>query len=188
MIWTVVQARLGSSRLPRKILYPLGERQLIDHVVDRAAQLGPPVCLAIPEGDQELARVCIGRGWVYFEGPEDDVLTRYVECARQLRASHVVRVTADCPFLDVEAGRWTIQSHLESGADFTQYVAEGRGIEVFTRAALEDSGGRATTGFFREHIDEWVLSNPWRYTINTVKFSVDTEEDLDLARRRARSD
>jgi spore coat polysaccharide biosynthesis protein SpsF (cytidylyltransferase family) len=148
-VWTVIQARLGSTRLPRKVLLPFGDGLLIDAVYERAAQLGPPVALAIPRDDAELARKCIGRGWVYTEGSECDVLSRYVEAARQLRADHVVRVTADCPFLDVEAGRWTIQEHLESGADFTQYVAEGRGVEVFTTEALEaaDSYAGSQHGF-----------------------------------------
>ena len=61
VIWTVIQARLGSTRLPRKVLLPFGDGLLIDQVVKRAGELGPPVCLAIPRGDEELARKCIGR-------------------------------------------------------------------------------------------------------------------------------
>ena len=186
MIWTIIQARLGSTRLPRKVLLPFGDRLLIDAVYARAAQLGPPVALAIPREDRELARACIGRGWVYTEGSEEDVLSRYVEAARQLRATHVVRVTADCPFLDVEAGRWTIQEHVDSGADFTQYVAEGRGVEVFTKDALEraDIIVPRNSWFFREHPDEHILQSP-RFTKRFVKFSVDTEAELDQARKRS---
>jgi spore coat polysaccharide biosynthesis protein SpsF len=132
-----------------------------------------------------LARKCIGREWVYVEGSEDDVLARYVDAARQLDADHVVRVTADCPFLDVEAGRWTIASHLESGADFTAYVAEGRGIEVFSRRALEHADMYAPNiPLYREHPDEFILGHRRQFDTNFVKFSVDTEEELDIARGR----
>ncbi len=172
------------------MLLPFGDGLLIDQVVKRAGELGPPVCVAIPKGDTELARKCIGREWTYTEGPEDDVLARYVEAARQLRADHVVRVTADCPFLDVEAGRWTIREHVDSGADFTAYVAEGRGIEVFTREVLEridvlvPRSTNRIVGSYREHPDELILQDPKRFKTNWLKFSVDTEEELETARRR----
>lgn len=188
MIWTFIQARTGSHRLPRKVLYPLGDGLLIDSVNRRASRLGPPVAWLIPHGDTELAKACIGRGWTYFEGDEHDVLSRFVDSARRVRADHIVRITADCPFLDVEAGRWTIQEHLDSPADLTRYVAEGRGVEVFTRAALEDSYRQlarfAGTSFYREHPDEWILRNPRMYLVNTLKFSVDTADELETARRR----
>lgn len=189
IIWTVIQARTTSQRLPRKVLLPVGDKLLIDHVFDRAEQLGPPVAVAIPKGDEELAKLCFDREWIYTEGPEDDVLARYVEAARQLRADHVVRVTADCPFIDVEAGRWTIRDHLDSGADFTAYLAEGRGVEVFTADALERAHTQVRkakwlpTRHFLEHPDEWILDHDG-FEKRFVKFSVDTAEELELARSR----
>ncbi len=183
-IITVIQARIGSKRLPAKVLKPFGDGLLIDAVHGRAIQLGPPVVWAIPTQSPLLAGHLLSRGWTYTEGPEDDVLRRYVEAARVFDADHIVRVTADCPFIDVEAGRWTISSHIDSGADFTIHVAEGRGIEVFTRGALEESHRLARDPFHREHSDEWILQNPQLYHIHRPKFSVDTQADLDLARRR----
>jgi spore coat polysaccharide biosynthesis protein SpsF (cytidylyltransferase family) len=83
----------------------------------------------------------------------------------------------------VEAGRWTIREHLDSGAPFTAYVAEGRGVEVFTRECLENSAAWTSrnTPLYREHPDEYVLKfgKP-----NFVKFSVDTMADLEKARGR----
>lgn len=185
MIWVFIQARTGSTRLPKKVLAPFGDGLLIDAVHFRASLIAP-VAWLIPKGDYMLSSALVGRGWVCLEGSEDDVLSRYVDAAQRLRADHVVRVTADCPFLDVEAARWTLQTHLDSGADFTHYVAEGRGVEVFTREALEDSDRLAPRNvrFLREHPDEWILHNRRRYNIQTVKFSVDTEDELELARRR----
>ena len=180
-----MQARLGSKRLPQKVLADIGGQRLIDRVVDRATQIGYPVCVATPSW--EFFWRCYARQFSELGVEEKDVLGRYVEAARQLRADHIIRVTADCPFLDVEAARWTVQHHLQTGADFTHYVAEGRGVEVFTREALEESYKLAPRGvrFYHEHPDEWILHNPRRYHIETMKFSVDTAEDLELARRRA---
>jgi spore coat polysaccharide biosynthesis protein SpsF (cytidylyltransferase family) len=186
VIWTVIQARLGSRRFPRKVLAPFGDGLLIDAVHERAVQLGPSVAWAIPREDKDLARSLIGRGWLYTEGPEDDVLTRYLEAAQQLGADHVVRVTADCPFLDVEAGRWTIQEHLDSGADFTTFQAEGRAVEVFTRGLLERLDRLAHGERDREHVDEYVLAHPSRFNIRFVKFSVDTPAELERARERTK--
>lgn len=186
MIWVFVQARTGSSRLRGKVLAPLGDGLVIDAVMRRCELLGPPVCWTIPGDDTELAVALLRREWSYITGPEHDVLRRFAWAAVALDAEHVVRVTADCPFLDVEAGRWTIQSHLDSGADFTHYVAEGRAVEVFTREALlnADKVAPRSVTIYREHPDEWILHNPRRYTINQVKFSVDTQAELDLARSR----
>lgn len=185
-IWTVVQARTGSTRLPGKVLKPLGSwLTVMDSVMHRCDQIGYPVCVAMPRRDNPLADLCIRRGWLYVEGSEKDVLGRYAETARVCDADHIIRVTSDCPFLDVEAARWTVDVHLETGADFTHHVAEGRGVEVFSRAALFRADKDACTGWEREHPDEHILARPDRFRIVTAKFSIDTLEDLELARRRA---
>ncbi len=183
-IWTVIQARTGSRRLPGKVLEPFGDGLLIDAVFERAEQLGPPVAVCVPTRDYRLIQVCKKRLWTWLEGPENDVLGRYLWAARYLRADHIVRVTADCPFLDVEAGKWTIESHLASGADFTFYEAEGRGIEVFTRKALLESAKATTDPLYREHPDLWILEHQYLFNVLAMKFSVDTQEELELARSR----
>src|SRR6185503_5121011 len=129
--------RTGSTRLPSKVLKPLGYGLLVDSVYERAAALGPPVLWVIPKSDVYLQWVIRERGWTWWGGSEEDVLERFVLAAQDFYIDDVVRVTADCPFLDVEAGRWTIQTHIDSGADLTLYEAEGRGVEVFRREALE---------------------------------------------------
>lgn len=182
----VVQARLGSTRLPRKVLADIGGRTLLERVVDRASLIGYPVCVAIPP-DVELALLCAENEWTYVEGSETDVLGRYADAARALRADHVVRVTADCPFLDVEAARWTVEWHHQTGADFTHHVAEGRAVQVLKTTALLNAEKLAPgpVGFYRDSPDEWILHSPGRYHIEQVKFSVDTEAELETARLRA---
>lgn len=184
VIWVVIQARLGSARLPRKVLADIQGKTMLERVVQRAQQIGYPVCVAVC--DPELALYCAEHGWPYVEGSEEDVLGRYLEAARVLDADHVVRVTADCPFLDVEAAQWTVQHHLETGADLTTYhLAEGRGIEVFTRAALERAAEEAWSEFDRDSPDTYILNHSDRFRVEYMKFSVDTPRDLELARRRA---
>lgn len=181
---TVIQARTGSTRFPGKALAELGGKPLIWHVIHRARLIGPKVCLAIPAGDAMLKVVARNMFVQCVEGSPDDVLGRYVQAASVMDADHVVRVTGDCPFLDVEAAKWTIAWHLQTGADFTHHVAEGRGLEVFTRQALVDSAERAQGVWFREHPDEWILHNQVCYHVERIKFSVDTPEDLEVAKGR----
>ncbi len=186
MILTVIQARTGSTRLPAKVFKDIGGKSLIDRVVERAERIGYPVCIAIPIDDFGLKVLCQDRRWSFVEGPEHDLLDRYVMAARAFDADHVIRVTSDCPFIDVEAARWTVDHHVDSGADYTTFhLAEGRGVEVFTRQALLRSQAEANDPWFREHIDEYILAHPNDFRIEWMKFSVDTLEDLELARRRA---
>ncbi len=185
-VWTVVQARIRSDRMPGKVLATIGGRTMLTRVMGRVERIDYPYCLAIPHADTELAQIALANDWLYIEGSEEDVLERYVDAARAVGADHIIRVTADCPFLDVEAARWTVAHHLATGADFTHHFAEGRGVEVFTREALEDSHRLAPpeARIYREHPDEWILHHRRRYKIELMKFSVDTEADLRLARKR----
>ena len=100
----IIQARMSSTRLPRKVLLPLAGREVLAHVLDRLA-----VCETIDDvvvatsdhpSDDVLARWCDSHGVPVFRGSLDDVLDRYYQCAVQARADAVVRITADCPALD----------------------------------------------------------------------------------------
>lgn len=185
-MYVVVQARLGSTRLPRKVLAPLSDdRSVLGEVMHRAGQIGPPVVLSIPGHDYDLAKYALDREWTYCTGPEDDVLERFRLTAAALKAKHVVRVTADCPFLDVEAARLTLAEHLHGGYDFTHWIGEGRAVQVFSAAALNRAAGKASERF-RHSPDVWILSRAQSYHVHEVKFSVDTEDDLATARRRAK--
>lgn len=205
-IITVIQARLASTRLPGKVLMDMGDgRTMIEWVVERAERIGYPVVVAVPDIADDL-RTFVWRYLFSHIGSEQDVLLRLVGAARMWGADHVIRVTADCPFLDVEAARWTVDHHLATGADFTHYIAEGRGVEVFTREALERSDRESAASpeeswalrnsgdftrfrsrqWYREHPDEWILNHPDRFHVETVKFSVDTPADLERARVRAK--
>lgn len=160
---------------------------MLDWVVARAKDIGYPVALAIPEGDTELARVCVQRDWLYVEGPEDDVLARYAKACRELSADHIIRVTADCPFLDPWAARVTVAHHLECGADLTWDYAEGRGVQVFTAQALYWADKQAVRED-RHSPDLYLIDlhkMNRRAAVEYMKFSVDTEEELEQARRRA---
>src|SRR5690348_13196312 len=94
----IVQARTGSQRFPLKVLAALHGKPMLAHVLERAAAIPgvDEVCLAIPESDKRL----LGHLWpVVSYGPENDVLSRYLNAACSRAADVIVRVTGDCPLL-----------------------------------------------------------------------------------------
>ena len=107
---------MGSSRLPGKVLKPIAGRVLLDHVLDRLSLLEFPVKKVVATSDlaQDAAIVqhCLNKRVDVFRGSESDVLDRYYQCARHYSFDHVIRLTADNPFTDIEELRRLIEQHL----------------------------------------------------------------------------
>ena len=100
----IIQAHMGSTRLPGKVLMDLCGRTALSHVIERcrAIENADTVCCAVPESSENdvVAAEAERAGAVVFRGSESDVLERYYLAAKQLNADVVLRVTADCPLLD----------------------------------------------------------------------------------------
>ena len=100
----IIQARMGSTRLPGKVLLPLAGKPSIQHVIERAERICgvDEVILAtsVHPGDTLLSDFCRSRGIQVVRGSESDVLDRYFQTAKAARADTVMRITGDCPLLD----------------------------------------------------------------------------------------
>ena len=94
---TIIQARLGSTRFPRKVLEDFDGVTLLESCYLSCQELGWPICVAV--ADYKLASFCWKKGWSYYLGSENDVLDRYYQAARMMRADWVCRVTSDEPRL-----------------------------------------------------------------------------------------
>lgn len=196
----VVQARMGSSRLPGKVLMPIGQLPLLGHVTGRLAGLRTEariiVATGATAGDDAIAQWCKRQGIQCFRGSEEDVLKRYLDCAETLALDPVVRLTADNPFTDVVELDRLIDEHRASGNDFTHSFTRlpiGVGAEIFEFAALQRSEREGKAPHHREHVDEYMLENPALFRTGLldtpsakcrpdVRLTVDTEEDLRRAR------
>jgi spore coat polysaccharide biosynthesis protein SpsF len=199
----VVQARMGSTRLPGKVLRPIAGRPLLAHVLGRLAGLRFPAQVVIATStetaDDVIESFCQGFGVACFRGSETDVLARYRECARAYDFDQVVRLTADNPFTDVAELDRLIQLHLDAGNDYTHsfgLMPLGVGAEIFTRAALERSCREGHAPNHREHVNEYIQENPNLFRIGQLdvpagkrhpemRLTVDTEEDYQRASRVA---
>lgn len=195
MIGIIIQARMGSSRLPGKILKKIGQKTLLEHIFYRLLFLrhNARIVLAtsnLPQ-DDVVEEFCLSRGITCFRGSELNVLERYFFCARRFGFKHIVRLTADNPFIDVEELDRLIELHLNVESDYAhsfQALPIGVGSEIFTFQALEISHRFSDKPHHFEHVDEYILDNPSKFQIallevsqeksrNDIRLTVDTEED-----------
>ena len=188
---TVIQARMGSSRLPGKVLLTLADRPVLQWVYERAAAIPridfTVVATSTAAMDDVVARWCARKGIPVFRGDERDVLDRYVVCARTLAVDAVVRVTADCPFLDpTESARVVDAFRAVAGCDYASNVKprtfpRGLDTEVIHRSALEAAWSEASAAADREHVTTSVTDRPERFK------AVGVCAETDLSRVAGRS-
>ncbi len=192
-IGIVMQARMGSSRLPGKVLMPLCDTTLLGWIVRRVGNLPWPVVVATSDKAQDdaIARQCEQMGVRCFRGSEQDVLDRYYRCALACGFAHVIRLTGDNPCPDTEALEQLVALHLESKADYTHSFGElpvGMGAEIFRFETLETSWREGQAPHHREHVNEFVLERPSRFrTVRLdippgkhapdLRFTIDSRED-----------
>lgn len=194
---------MGSTRLPGKVLRLIDDRPLLAHVLDRLRRLRHSVRIVIATStearDDVIADWCAGHEVDCFRGSESDVLDRYWQCALQYDFSHIVRLTADNPFTDIEELDRLIDLHLAGGYDYSHSFGQmplGVGAEVFSRQALEKSHAEGHAPNHREHVNEYIEERPDLFRIGllqvsppklapTLRLTVDTEEDWQRACRLA---
>lgn len=200
-IVTIIQARMGSTRLPGKILMPLGDQSVLGQVIIRA-QAVPSVSQVVvatttDAKDDAIAAECKKYGILCTRGSEEDVLSRYYEAAITAKADHIVRITSDCPLLDPEVTESVVQLHLATGADFTcntllRKFPRGLDTEVFPMWALREAYEEATSKFHREHVCPFIYQQEGRYRLehflypddySEYRWTVDTPEDYELVSR-----
>lgn len=164
----VVQARMGASRLPGKVLLDLAGEPALYRTLDRASRIpgvGKVVVATSTEPvDIVVARAAERRGYAVVRGSETDVLDRYLLAVRAHDADVVIRITADCPLLDPEVSGLVLSGFLGAKLDYASNVmsrALPRGLdtEVFSREALERAA-RSTDPRAREHVTWGIYSSP----------------------------
>jgi spore coat polysaccharide biosynthesis protein SpsF len=194
-VGVIIQGRMGSARLPGKVLKPIAGKALLDHVLGRLLLLKYPVQVVVATSslpqDDAIAQHCQSRGVTVFRGSETDVLDRYYQCAKENNFGHVVRLTADNPFTDIEELQRLIVQHLARHNDYTHSFGSmplGVGSEIFTFAALERSAQEGHAPNHREHVNEYIQEHPEMFRIGVLeipaakqnpdlRLTVDTDDD-----------
>jgi spore coat polysaccharide biosynthesis protein SpsF len=164
---------MGSTRLPGKVLLPFGNSVLLGWILDRLSEAPWLVVVATTakDEDRQIVQYCEERGAAVFRGSEHDVLKRYRACVSEYEFDHVVRLTADNPFTDVEEMRRLVALHLGGGFDYSHSFGQlpvGVGAEIFSAAVLVTSDERGTESQHREHVNEYVLENPGAFCVGRL--------------------
>jgi spore coat polysaccharide biosynthesis protein SpsF len=195
----ILQARMGSSRLPGKVLVDIGGMTMLARAVRqlRAASRIDEVCVATTTaaGDDPVAEAARRLDVDVHRGSEHDVLERYRDAARACEAEVIVRVTADCPLLD-PAVIDRVVGALGDDVDYASNTHErsyprGLDVEALHRDTLERIARLATSAAAREHVTSFVLEQPALFRVRQVRadrddsdlrWTVDTDEDLAVVR------
>lgn len=209
-----IQARSGSTRLPRKAYALVGQKRMLDHVIDacrgaarylasRPTPNAPLVSVALLIPEDDPIKKDFARGVDVIEGPLDDVLARYVIAAQALEAEFIVRITGDCPMIPdyliakhittATKGRYDYLSNVD---EESRTAVDGHDCEVMSARMLNHLDQHASSAADREHVTLMARREPpnWAKMGGVInyhdhshfKLSVDTAEDLERVREEYR--
>jgi len=196
----IVQARMGSTRLPGKIMKQVLGKTLLEYLLERLQRVKrcDAICVAttMKLQEQPILDTCYKMSVKTFRGSEEDVLERYFLAARELKADAVVRVTSDCPLIDPAEVDKLIGYYL-ANKDNYDFVADvpgrsypwGMSAEIFSFETLEVAHKNALSHSQREHVTPFIRMNPQMFRSGHVayeedqrdhRWTVDTLEDFQL--------
>lgn len=196
-VTAIIQARMGSTRLPGKVMKMLGNRTVLGHVIARVKAI-PSIhdvvvaTTVLPE-DAVIAEEARRHGVQTYRGSERHVLSRYYEAATEAKADAVVRFTSDCPLLDPAIADRVVRTYLDGDYDYVRLGLEtfprGLDAEAFSYAALKQAREEAEKDYEFEHVTPFILQRPDRFRIGVVqqeendsgyRLTLDTPEDWQL--------
>lgn len=196
----IIQARVGSTRLPGKVLETLGHAPVLEHVLRRCQAIpgvDEVVCATVegPDGDA-VAALAQALGATVYRGSEKDVLARYHGAAHAVNADIVLRVTSDCPLIDPEVCAAVLKLRAEAEADYAANNMppswpHGLDCEAFTIDTLDEAIATATAAEDHEHVTPWIRRNRAYNRINLpgpggeltgLRWTLDYPEDLAFLR------
>lgn len=197
----IIQARLGSTRLPGKILKQVQGKSLLQHQCERLARCQHLSRLVVAttslDSDHPILDLCARLGIGCFQGSENDVLARYHGAAKAFQAQVVVRLTSDCPLIDPEVVDRVVSHYLDSEFDYVsncqnRTYPRGLDTEVFSTQVLQIAHQEAKLPWEREHVTPFLYTHPERFSLGHQihtkdhsghRWTVDTEADFELIRR-----
>lgn len=192
----IIQARMGSTRLPGKVLKPLAGDTVLGHVVGRVrkAKRLDGICIATTDSsaDEPIVAECKRLSVECFRGSEQDVLARYHGAAQACKADVIVRVTSDCPLFDgAMLDEMLVMFTATTGLDYMSNVQvrrfpRGLDVEIFTVAALALANRKAKQRHEREHVTPYFYEHPEMFRLRSFeckenlsghRWTLDTPED-----------
>lgn len=197
----IIQARMGSTRLPGKVLKEVCGKPLLQLQLERVEQASRldrfMVATTGREADQAIAVLCERIEVRCYRGSEDDVLDRFYQAARLAgcqAGDAIIRLTADCPLLDPEVIDRVICLYDEAQVDYASNVnpptfPDGLDVEVFSYTALNKAWSTALLKSEREHVTPYIRNHPELFSqanykglqdLSALRWTVDEARDLEL--------
>jgi spore coat polysaccharide biosynthesis protein SpsF len=202
-IVAIIQARMGSTRLPGKVLKAILGKPMLFHEIERVSRAKNIDEIVIATTDQpaddKIVSLCKKNSWNYYRGSENDVLDRYYQSAIAFHAGIIVRITADCPLIDPVIIDQTIDVFLKSKS--IDYVSNSlpvmtfpRGLdtEIMSMTTLKKVWIEDKNPGWREHVTPYIERNPSKFRIkghvyskdfSYLRWTVDTPADLQFVRK-----
>jgi spore coat polysaccharide biosynthesis protein SpsF len=204
----VIQARMGSTRLPGKVLMPIVGQPVLWHIIGRLKAVGSVddivLATSVRQQDDSIEIFCKKEQVTCFRGSEHDVLDRFYRAAAAARADTVIRITGDCPLIDPNLIGRLIEFKEQNQLDYCG-IATGAGVaedgfcgrypdgldaEAFSIEALETAWKEAVGDLYREHVTPWLWKHPERFKTaaykcrekdySNLRWTLDNIEDYDL--------
>ena len=200
----IIQARMGSTRLPGKVLKEINGSPMLEYVINRVklSKNLDKVVLAIPDTveDNVLFELAKKLNTICIRGKEKDVLSRYLKAVKETKADVIIRITADCPLIDPQIIDEMIDSFEKEKCGYLLNDPECKGhprgfdVDIFFTKCLEKTAELVKRDYHKEHITTFMLDNPEMFKVryyeapknlyrSDYRLCVDEESDLILIKK-----
>ena len=195
MVLIIIQARMGSHRLPGKVMMKIKNKPILYYVINqiRKSKFDSKIIVATStlEKDDIIEKYVKSINVEVFRGDENNVLDRYYQCAKKYSIEPIVRISADSPFVDPEVIDRCIEKFLESKVDYVSNIIQkkdglwkedhngfpiGTAVEVFSFDTLERTWKNAKESFDKEHVTEYIIKHSDLFTLDNIENSTDLSE------------
>jgi glutamate-1-semialdehyde 2,1-aminomutase len=198
-IVAIVQARMGSTRLPGKVMKHIVGAPMIELLLKRLARSTEldliVVATSVDPRNEQLINHSAKLGFACVQGSENDVLERYIQAAELHQADIIVRITGDCPLVDPELVDECIRRFRDSKADYLSNInpptyPDGLDVEVFRLSALRESRRNTKKLYDREHVTPYLRESGQFHVVNIshekdlskLRWTVDDPEDFEVVK------
>jgi len=207
----IIQARMGSKRLPGKVMMKIKDKPLLHYVINqvKGSKYNSEIVVATTNlsDDNEIALYSKTQNVKVFRGNENDVLDRFYQCAKKLTNEPIVRICADSPFVDYHLIDECIQKFENLEFDYisntikkegntwnndTNGYPDGTAVEIFSFRTLEKAWNESINKFEREHVTEYIIKHPEKFRLGFISNSedlssyrivVDFQKDFELVQK-----
>lgn len=181
----IIQARMSSTRLPKKVMLDMNGEPVLKYVYDRVSQSKEidkvVIATSTAISDRRIVEYCAEAGIQCFAGSESDVLDRFYQAAKHYNLNEdddVVRITADCPLIDPEIIDKVVSHHSKNKYDYTSNIVpptypDGLDVEVFTMKVLTETWQNALLQSEREHVTQYVIKRREHFNVGNIKSDID---------------